>query len=113
VGKLTPAPSRYAMIRSQRTDFGRPAASIQFSIATPTQPGFTRRPVLYLERHLRDVVTTVDIMFVRHQGGQGQEMEGHPTLGPPKCTNAAQIRKGPENWFPKRWAEFAPGASLQ
>ena len=33
--EITPVPGRYAMTRWQRTDFGRPAASIRFRTATP------------------------------------------------------------------------------
>jgi hydrophobe/amphiphile efflux-1 (HAE1) family protein len=34
-GEMTPAPGRYAMTRWERTDFGRPVASIRFRTATP------------------------------------------------------------------------------
>jgi hypothetical protein len=34
-GEISPAPGRYAMTRWERTDFGRPVASIRFRTATP------------------------------------------------------------------------------
>jgi hypothetical protein len=34
-GEVTPGPIRYAITRRQRTEFGRPAASIRFRTATP------------------------------------------------------------------------------
>jgi len=44
----------------------------QREAATPAQPCLIGRPVLHLERHLWDVVTAIDVVLVRHRGGQDQ-----------------------------------------
>ncbi len=49
-----------------------------------------------LERHLRDVVTAVGVVFVRHRDNQNQRAGGHPIIpGPAMCTNAPLLPSPP------------------
>src|SRR5271165_7391863 len=57
--------------------------------APPPQARLVGRPVPHLERHLRDVVTAIGVVFVRHREQLEPEREEHPTIpGPAECTNA-------------------------
>ena len=49
--------------------------------ATPTQPRFIGRPVQQLERYLRDVVTAVGVVLMRHRGSlpPASDHESAPT----------------------------------
>src|SRR5271168_382101 len=61
-------------------EFQRAVLDPQKQAATPTQPSFISRPVLHLERHLWDVVTTISVVLVRHRDGQDRGMGGHPII---------------------------------
>ncbi len=62
--------------------------------ATPAQACLIRRPVLHLERHLRDVVTAISVVFVRHRGGQNQKGNG---ILPPLQVNEMHQRPSKPN----------------
>ena len=65
----------------------------QRQAAAPTQPRLVFRPVLHLERHFRDVVTAIVVVFVRHQGVRTWEVNG--ILPPTRsvCTNVLFLRQ--------------------
>ncbi len=56
--------------------FQRAVLDPQREAATPAQACLIRQPVLHLERQLRDVVTAISVVFVRHRGGQNQKGNG-------------------------------------
>src|SRR5271165_697918 len=69
--------------------FQRCVLDPQRQAAPPPQARLVGRPVPYLERHLRDVVTAIGVVFVRHREQLEPEREEHPTIpGPAECTNA-------------------------
>src|SRR5271165_1745533 len=71
--------------------FQRCVLDPQRQAAPPPQARLVGRPVPYLERHLRDVVTAIGVVFVRHREQLEPEREEHPTIpGPAECTNAAR-----------------------
>jgi hypothetical protein len=47
----------------------------QRQAASPAQARFVGRPILHLERHLRDVVTAGGVVFARHRDNQNQKGE--------------------------------------
>ena len=66
---------------SARSAMGRAARAV----AIPLH----RSAVLHLERHLRDVVMAIGVVFVRHRDGQNLRGTGIlPTFTLWKCTNA-------------------------
>src|SRR5271165_3016406 len=71
--------------------FQRCVLDPQRQAAPPPQARLVGRPVPHLERHLRDVVTAIGVVFVRHREQLEPEREEHPTIpGPAECTNAHQ-----------------------
>ena len=72
------------------------AASSIHNVKLPRRRNPLRRPASSapLERHLRDVVTAIGVVFVRHRDNQNQRGEGHPIIPrPAMCTNAESRAK--------------------
>src|SRR5208282_3193238 len=76
--------------------FQRCVLDPQRQAAPPPQARLVGRPVPHLERHLRDVVTAIGVVFVRHREQLEPEREEHPTIpGPAECTNAVPRPSSP------------------
>ena len=60
----------------------------QSEAAAPTQARFIGRPVLHLERHLRDVVTAGRVVLVWHRRARTREGRAFYYPRPAECTNA-------------------------
>src|SRR5208282_2558720 len=74
----------------------------------PPQARLVGRPVPYLERHLRDVVTAIGVVFVRHREQLEPEREEHPTIpGPAECTNASRRSIAAANGMINRLPQLA------
>src|SRR5208282_3784569 len=77
--------------------FQRCVLDPQRQAAPPPQARLVGRPVPHLERHLRDVVTAIGVMFVRHRGARTREGRAsyHPWTRPsaptPLITNYAML----------------------
>jgi hypothetical protein len=60
--------------------FQRCVLDPQSQTAASAQPGLILRPVLHLERHLRNVVAAIGVVFVRHRCRPGPRGRGHHTI---------------------------------